>query len=144
LRVVLDPSLSLPRDAKVFAGGGAIVFAAGGGGGVGGAVGAGGLRIERVASAPRGLDLHAVLRRLVDYEVNELLVECGPRLAGAFLRERLVDELILYVAPHFLGDDAAPLAALSGAGLTQLPRFEFQDVRRIGPDLRLVLTPKGA
>jgi diaminohydroxyphosphoribosylaminopyrimidine deaminase/5-amino-6-(5-phosphoribosylamino)uracil reductase len=88
------------------------------------------------------LDLSAVLRRLVDYEVNELFVECGPRLAGAFLQERLVDELILYVAPHFLGSEAAPLAALSGAGLMQVPPLEFKDVRRIGADLRLVLTPK--
>ncbi len=85
-----------------------------------------------------------MLRRLVDFEVNELFVECGPRLAGAFLRERLVDELILYVAPHFLGVDAAPLAALSGAGLMQFPPFEFKDVRRIGADLRLILTPKGS
>jgi diaminohydroxyphosphoribosylaminopyrimidine deaminase/5-amino-6-(5-phosphoribosylamino)uracil reductase len=118
--------------------------AAGAGEPAGGAGSVDGLRVERVASAPGGLDLHAVLRRLVDYEVNELFVECGPRLAGAFLRERLVDELILYVAPHFLGADAAPLAALSGSELMQAPPLAFKDVRRIGADLRLILTPKGS
>jgi diaminohydroxyphosphoribosylaminopyrimidine deaminase/5-amino-6-(5-phosphoribosylamino)uracil reductase len=162
LRVVLDPSLSCSPRARVFADGGAIVFAAAGdsGGGAGGSGAAnsdasgtggragsgatGGLAIERVAAAPGGLDLGAVLRRLIDYEVNELFVECGPRLAGAFLRARLVDELILYVAPHFLGMDAAPLAALSSAELTQVPPLEITDVRRIGADLRLILTPKGS
>ena len=166
LRVVLDPALSISRDAKIFAGGGAIVFAAAGSDADPAAgnhanpaarsnadpaagsdanlepAAASDIRIERVAAAPGGLDLRAVLRRLVDYEVNELFVECGPRLAGAFLQQRLVDELILYVAPHLLGSEAAPLAALSGAGLMQVPPLEFKDVRRIGADLRLVLTPK--
>jgi diaminohydroxyphosphoribosylaminopyrimidine deaminase/5-amino-6-(5-phosphoribosylamino)uracil reductase len=150
LRVVLDPALSISPDAKIFAGGGAIVFAAAGSDADPAAgshanlepAAASDIRIERVAAAPGGLDLRAVLRRLADYEVNELFVECGPRLAGAFLQQRLVDELILYVAPHFLGPDAAPLAALSGAGLMQVPPLEFKDVRRIGADLRLVLTPK--
>ena len=62
----------------------------------------------------RRLDLAAVVERLTAREVNELLVECGPRLAARFLAANLVDELILYVAPILLGADAAPLAALRG------------------------------
>jgi diaminohydroxyphosphoribosylaminopyrimidine deaminase/5-amino-6-(5-phosphoribosylamino)uracil reductase len=82
---------------------------------------------------------------LTTLEVNELLVECGPRLAAGFLKAELVDELILYVAPIFLGADAAPLAALSGLGSPgSLPTFEFRDQRLIERDLRLVLTPKRA
>ena len=70
-------------------------------------------------------------------------LECGPRLAGACVAAGLVDELILYLAPALLGADAAPLMHLSGLGLPgSLPAFEFQDVRRFGPDLRLILTPK--
>ncbi|EQD62672.1 riboflavin synthase subunit alpha, partial [mine drainage metagenome] len=45
-------------------------------------------------------------------EINELWVEAGPRLAGALLAERLVDELILYVAPKLFGPQARPLAEL--------------------------------
>jgi len=103
------------------------------------------LRTERVPRAPRGLDIEAVLARLVLLEVNELLVECGPRLAAAFLEANLVDELILYVAPHFLGMDAPPLAALAGLeNARRLSRFQFHEQRMIDNDLRLVLTPKGA
>ena len=85
----------------------------------------------------------AIAARLAALEINELLVECGPRLAAGFLEADLVDELILYIAPHFLGMDAAPLAALAGAGHAQsLPRFEFRDQRLIQNDLRLTLIPK--
>jgi diaminohydroxyphosphoribosylaminopyrimidine deaminase/5-amino-6-(5-phosphoribosylamino)uracil reductase len=159
LRVVLDTDLTCPPASKVFHDGHALIFAAsdapersdtpeGSGaperGGIPERSGMS-LRTERVPRAPRGLDLEAVLARLVLLEVNELLVECGPRLAAAFLEANLVDELILYVAPHFLGMDAPPLAALAGlASVRRLSRFEFHDQRLIDNDLRLILTPKRA
>jgi diaminohydroxyphosphoribosylaminopyrimidine deaminase/5-amino-6-(5-phosphoribosylamino)uracil reductase len=84
--------------------------------------------------------LHALLRRLNELEINELLVECGPRLAGAFVREGLVDEWVVYIAPTLLGVDAAPLVALGGAD--QVPAWEFQSMERVGVDLRVVLRPE--
>jgi diaminohydroxyphosphoribosylaminopyrimidine deaminase / 5-amino-6-(5-phosphoribosylamino)uracil reductase len=153
LRVVLDTDLTCPPTSKVFHDGHALIFAASDAPELTGAPEGGGipersgssLRTERVPRTPRGLDLEAVLARLVLLEVNELLVECGPRLAAAFLEANLVDELILYVAPHFLGMDAPPLAALAGLeNVRRLSRFEFQEQRLIDNDLRLVLTPKRA
>jgi diaminohydroxyphosphoribosylaminopyrimidine deaminase/5-amino-6-(5-phosphoribosylamino)uracil reductase len=138
LRVLLDPMLSCPGSAKIFQGEGALVFAA-----ADAPARTPTARVERLPRAAGGLDLHAVTARLAELEVNELLVECGPRLAGAFMAAGLVDELVLYMAPSLLGADAAPLLHLSGLGPPgSLPAFEFQDVRRIGPDLRLILTPK--
>jgi diaminohydroxyphosphoribosylaminopyrimidine deaminase/5-amino-6-(5-phosphoribosylamino)uracil reductase len=96
-----------------------------------------------VASAAHGLELRAVIAHLTMREVNELWVECGPRLAAAFLEANLVDELILYVAPFLLGADAPPLTTLSeAASKGSLPSFDFQSTQRIGEDLRLVLTPR--
>jgi diaminohydroxyphosphoribosylaminopyrimidine deaminase/5-amino-6-(5-phosphoribosylamino)uracil reductase len=144
--VLLDPSLSCAPTARIFQGEGALVFASPD-------APASALRVERLACRDGGLDIGAVLRRLTAFEVNEVLVECGPRLAAAFLRAGLVDELLLYVAPIFLGSDALPLADLRGAeahtpqegGLDAITRgFEFVDVRRIGADLRLILKPKEA
>jgi diaminohydroxyphosphoribosylaminopyrimidine deaminase/5-amino-6-(5-phosphoribosylamino)uracil reductase len=141
LRVVLDPELTCAPNSKVFGDENALVFAA---------IDAPerqprAVRTERVPRSLRGLDLGAVIERLTALEVNELFVECGPRLAAAFLEAHLVDELILYVAPHFLGADAAPLAALRGLDIpASLPQFEFRDQRLIHNDLRLVLTPKRA
>jgi diaminohydroxyphosphoribosylaminopyrimidine deaminase/5-amino-6-(5-phosphoribosylamino)uracil reductase len=103
------------------------------------------VRVERLPRAAGGLDLHAVVARLNELEVNELLVECGPRLAGAFILAHLVDEFVLYIAPALLGADAAPLMHVSGLGPPgSLPAFEFKDIRQIGGDLRLVLVPKRA
>ncbi|MEP6885472.1 MAG: bifunctional diaminohydroxyphosphoribosylaminopyrimidine deaminase/5-amino-6-(5-phosphoribosylamino)uracil reductase RibD [Gammaproteobacteria bacterium] len=139
LRVLLDPMLSCTTSAKLFHGEGALVFAA---------TDAplrseSCARVERLPRAAGGLDLHAVAARLAELEVNELLVECGARLAGAFVLAGLVDELVLYIAPTLLGADAAPLLHVSGLGPAgSLPDFEIHDVRRIGDDLRLILHPK--
>lgn len=142
LRVLLDPSLSCPPSAKIFEGGGALVFASQQTPDERAA--AASVSVERVPSAGRALDLASVIERLTLREVNELWVECGPRLAGAFMEAQLVDELILYVAPLLLGADAAPLAALRGASSKgPLPSFEFESVQRVGEDLRLILKPKG-
>jgi diaminohydroxyphosphoribosylaminopyrimidine deaminase/5-amino-6-(5-phosphoribosylamino)uracil reductase len=139
LRVLLDPMLSCSVGAKLFHGDGALVFAAADAP----VRSQDSVRVERMPRAAGGLDLRAVIGRLTELEINELLVECGPRLAGAFILSSLVDELVLYVAPDLLGADAAPLMHVSGLGPPgSLPRFEFQDVRRIGADLRLILVPR--
>ena len=140
LRVVLDTELDCAPTSRIYEGGHALIFAAAG------VPGRAPLSIEvvRVPRSARGLDLAAIVAHLTALEANELLVECGPRLAAAFLEASLVDELILYVAPIFLGADAAPLAALSGSaalgGLAALPSFAFRDQRRLDRDVRLLLT----
>jgi diaminohydroxyphosphoribosylaminopyrimidine deaminase/5-amino-6-(5-phosphoribosylamino)uracil reductase len=143
LRVVLDPELRCPAAARIYDGDAALIVAAAG------APGPaepelldGRIPIVRVPRAPRGLDLPAVVERLTALQANELLVECGPRLAAAFVEADLVDELILYVGPKFLGADAAPLAALSGLAAAGVRRFKFREQCLIGDDLRLILTPQ--
>jgi diaminohydroxyphosphoribosylaminopyrimidine deaminase/5-amino-6-(5-phosphoribosylamino)uracil reductase len=142
LRVVLDTDLKLDPHARLLQGQGALVIAAHDAAGRPAGVT---VPVERVARAARGLDLVQVLAVLQAREVNELLVECGATLAGAFLRAGLVDELIVYVAPQLLGADAAPLALLeSRAGAAALQAFDFHDMRRVGADLRLTLRPRTA
>lgn len=139
LRVLLDPVLSCASTAKLFHGDGALVFAAPDAP----ARAPAHARVERLPRAAGGLDLNAAIARLTELEINELLVECGPRLAGAFILANLVDEFVLYMAPALLGAAAAPLLHVSGLGQPgSLPTFEFKDVQRIGADLRLILVPK--
>src|SRR5260370_470725 len=77
LRVLLDPMLTCSVGAKLFLGTGALVFAA-----TDAPVRAqDSARVERLARAAGGLDLHAVIRRLTELEINELLIDCGPRLS---------------------------------------------------------------
>ena len=89
------------------------------------------------------VDLAAMLRDLAAREINELHVEAGHKLNGSFLREGLVDELLLYLAPKLLGDGAGLAALGPFEALNQAPGFEFLDVQRIGPDLRLRVRPPG-
>ena len=86
------------------------------------------------------LDLHAVVRLLAQKQVNELQVEAGPRLCGALVEAGLVDELLLYVAPVLLGDDARPLLALlSIADMAARKSLRMIEQRQIGDDMRLLL-----
>ena len=85
------------------------------------------------------VDLPALLRDLAREGVNELHLEAGHKLNGSFLREGLVDELLLYLAPIMLGQGAqglsnwGPLQTLADG----IP-MQFQTVQQVGPDLRVV------
>ena len=100
---------------------------------------------QRVAVAVRAgmLDLPAVLADLAKREINEVQVEAGATLAGAFLKAGLVDELLVYEAPVVLGDRARPMFDRLDVGtMTQRYGFRRIDVRQVGPDTRMILQPE--
>lgn len=94
--------------------------------------------------AGSGLDLLALLDVLAERDCNEVLFECGPRLAASVLSSGLVDELWLYQAPLLLGSRARPMADLAIDRLAEGLRLQCREVSRVGADLRLILTPAGA
>jgi diaminohydroxyphosphoribosylaminopyrimidine deaminase/5-amino-6-(5-phosphoribosylamino)uracil reductase len=103
----------------------------------------GAARIERVRVTRARLDLERVFARLGELEVNDVLVEAGPRFAGALFAAGLVDEWLLYVAPKLLGKDAKPVMALPRlANLADAPEFDVRESSTVGPDLRLRLVPR--
>ncbi|OYU31313.1 MAG: riboflavin biosynthesis protein RibD [Comamonadaceae bacterium PBBC2] len=85
------------------------------------------------------VDLAAMLRDLAQREINELHVEAGHKLNGSFIREGLVDEYLVYIAPQLLGpgQGMANLPALTA--LSDTVKLAFHAVDRIGPDVRLLL-----
>ena len=101
-----------------------------------------GLAVRRAAvPASNGrLDLKAVMRLLAQADINDVHVEAGATLAGALLSEGLVDELLLYVAPVLLGNEARPLfAGLRVEEMAHRYRLAFSEITRIGEDLRIRL-----
>ena len=84
------------------------------------------------------VDLAAMLRDLAAREVNELHVEAGHKLNGSLLREGLVDELLIYMAPRLLGRgrDMANLGPFTE--LAQGLPLHIHDVSRTGPDIRVL------
>jgi len=71
--------------------------------------------------------------------VVSVLLEGGPTLAGAFLREGLVDRVIGYVAPALLGAGSAALGDLGVGTIQDAIRLKLTDVTRLGDDVRLTL-----
>ena len=89
------------------------------------------------------VDLRAVLLDLAQRGVNELHVEAGHKLNGSLLREGLVDELLLYLAPTLIGQGRDMAAFGPLARLDDALALEFISTRMVGPDLRLVARPAG-
>ena len=87
--------------------------------------------------------LQALMAELGKRQINTLWVEAGSTLAGALIAENLVDELIIYMAPKLLGDQARGLCHLPN--LTQLadaPLWQLQSCEPVGDDLKLIYIRK--
>ncbi len=81
--------------------------------------------------------LKQVLQKLAACGVNDVLVEAGASVAGAFMQANLVDELIVYLAPTLLGSEAKPMFELPLKYMAQQQRLNMIDMRMIGQDIRL-------
>jgi diaminohydroxyphosphoribosylaminopyrimidine deaminase/5-amino-6-(5-phosphoribosylamino)uracil reductase len=89
-------------------------------------------------NAAARLDLRDVLRYLGGTGINELHLEAGAVLSGALLAEGLVDELVVYMAPHVMGDAGRGLFTLPGLErMSQRIGLVIQDVRAVGAELRM-------
>ena len=139
VRVVLDSRLRFPGTAKMLSEPGRILVVTGNGERDKSAMGiANGAEI--IASAMRGerLDLESVLNHLGRLEFNEILVEAGPTLNGALLQARLVDEMVIYIAPKLMGSEALPMARLDTiATMAECIELSILDTRAVGPDVRV-------
>ena len=144
LRVVLDSQLRMSPRARIVAPPGRVlVLCAGEHPERAAALRDRGAEIAVVAPAPGGIDLAAALALLAAREVNEVVAECGARLAGALLGARLVDELVLYQAPVLLGRGARPLAELPAPrSMNERLEFTVLEQRLVGADIRVRLRPR--
>ncbi|WP_404942121.1 bifunctional diaminohydroxyphosphoribosylaminopyrimidine deaminase/5-amino-6-(5-phosphoribosylamino)uracil reductase RibD [Pseudomonas danubii] len=137
LRVLIDGRLRVPLDAPFFKAGPVLVATCA-------AV------EEQYANGPECLivpgpdgqvDLHRLLLELAARGVNEVLVEAGPRLAGAFAQQGLVDEYQIFVAGKFLGSSARPLLYWPLAQMSEAPLLKIIEMRAVGDDWRVTAIP---
>jgi len=143
LRVVLDSQLRIPTTAKILKQPGRTLIVT---------LSTDQTRIAELKSAGAEvlvqpsehgrIDLDVLLRHLAkDEQCNELLVETGATLAGAFVASGLVDELVVYQAMTLMGSDARPAYALPFTEMKEQRRLQLLDSRMVGDDLRLTLRP---
>lgn len=130
---VADSAGRIPANARLFDGDARVVVFAGA------QAPNDGLPGEVVRQEGKTVDLDAMLGWLANEGCNEVLVEAGARLAGAFLRTELWDEAVIYLAPKFLGDDARPMAGMSIERLAEAVRGTIRETKAVGPDLRVIL-----
>jgi diaminohydroxyphosphoribosylaminopyrimidine deaminase/5-amino-6-(5-phosphoribosylamino)uracil reductase len=139
LRVVVDSRLETPLSARILIGGNVLI------------AGAHGDRERMRALEDRGaevivlpnrggkVELSDLFRELARREVNEVHVEAGYRLNGSLLREHMVDELVLYLAPHLIGDAARGMFNLPElTDLSGRRNLTIHDIRMVGSDIRVV------
>ena len=137
LRVLVDGRLRVPLDAPFFQAGPALVVTAV----------AGCEETYRCAGhealvlGQERVDLTALLRELAARGANEVLVEAGPRLVGAFARLGLVDEYQVFMAAKFLGSSARPLLELPLERMSEARELKIVDIRAVGDDWRIVAIP---
>jgi diaminohydroxyphosphoribosylaminopyrimidine deaminase/5-amino-6-(5-phosphoribosylamino)uracil reductase len=146
--VVIDSRLQTPLDAKLFVPARSLlVYAAVRDDGRQAALAARGATVIYLPGTAPGsenkVDLNAVLQDLGRREINELHVEAGHRLNGSLVREALVDEWLVYLAPKLIGPgrDMANFGPLTT--LDQAVPLEFKSSTMLGPDLRIVARVSG-
>jgi diaminohydroxyphosphoribosylaminopyrimidine deaminase / 5-amino-6-(5-phosphoribosylamino)uracil reductase len=143
LRVVLDSTLRMPPAARILQGGNTLLYTTSSDGRKISMLTEAGAEVVVLPTDKGQINLVACLKDLATRGCNEVLLEAGRTLNGAMLQAGLLDELVIYLAPQLLGDMARGMAQLGE--LTQLDQgiaLEWQDVRNIGKDLRIIANVK--
>lgn len=144
LRVIVDSKLGTPAAARILdAPGSVLIYAADADAERFAVLQARGAEVVALPDSNARVDLRAALADLAARGINELHIEAGSKLNGAFVREGLVDEWLVYVAPRLLGAgrDLASFGPL--ASLTDAVALRYCSVLRVGDDLRLLLRKAG-
>jgi len=139
LRVVVDSKLETPPTARILEGGGVLVVAAREDKARVAALKEKGAEVLLLPDSAGKVELESLFRELARREINEVHVEAGFRLNGSLVREKCVDELLVYLAPNLVGDKALGMFELPE--LTELPGrrvLAIHDLRMIGPDVRVM------
>jgi len=139
LRVIVDSQLRMPFGARILQVPGEVLIAtASADQRRTRALQRPGVQVCRLPGEGGRVDLMALLDCLAAQQINEVLLEAGAILSGAMISARLVDELIVYMAPRLLGDQARGLLVLPELRqLSQAVVLTVQDIRAVGDDWRI-------
>lgn len=138
LRVIVDSQLRIPIDAKVLQDGNALVAYAQGDAAKLEMLQVMGVRTLQAPNAQGQVDLAALMQALTALPCNEVLIEAGATLNGAFMQSGLVDELLLYYAPKLMGNTARGMFVLPAlAQMSDVHDLNILDVRQFGQDIRI-------
>ena len=103
-----------------------------------------GCRIFVLTAGEKGrIDLEQLMEKLAELEINEVHTECGAQFSGALIRNNLVDEIVIYMAPSLLGSKAQGLFDLGEISImSDQIHLSLLDVRSIGNDIKITAKPE--
>lgn len=139
LRVVVDTNLSMPADAKMLREQGkTVLMTCSADESITQVLTDAGADIHMMPYCNTSVDLKSVLEQLSDMHINDVLLETGATLSGAMLQAGLIDEIIIYMAPVLMGNNAKGLFALPGLDSMQDKiELDIIEQRLVGQDLRI-------
>lgn len=143
LRVLIDGRLRVPLERRLFREAGPVLVVCNDTRQQQGAYAQQGAELVAMPGGEGQVDLPQLLRELAQRGCNEVLVESGAALAGAFWRSALVDELIVYMAPRLLGSRARPLLELPFDSMAEAMDLQITDLRAVGNDWRITACRAG-
>ena len=143
LRVVVDSKLETPLTARILQGGQVLIAAAVDDEKRANLLRSAGAEVLVLPNAAGKVELKDLLEELARRGINEVHAEAGFKLNGSLLREGLVDELLLYLAPCLIGHAASGVFNLPElATLDGKRRLQIRDLRQVGEDIRLIARPR--
>lgn len=132
-RVVLDTNLRIPDDAKVLDGMARTIIYT---------VSDKKREINAEVRRMRSMDLREILYDLHSLGIRRLMVEGGSRVLGSFIKERIFDEMFIFISPGFIGPDAPPAAFMKTASrMEEIVGVKFAEARILGTGVLLRILP---
>ncbi|MGB5164445.1 MAG: bifunctional diaminohydroxyphosphoribosylaminopyrimidine deaminase/5-amino-6-(5-phosphoribosylamino)uracil reductase RibD [Woeseiaceae bacterium] len=137
LRVVVDSALRMPLSASMLDMPGSTLVACANDAGRA-RLEAAGVEVFHAADSSAHVHLTKLLHELARRGINDVLVEAGPVLAGSLAQQGLIDELVIYQAPHIMGSETTTmLNTPSWQTLLDRKDLDIRDRRQVGQDLRI-------
>lgn len=142
LRVIVDTQLRTPPDAALLGlSGKTLIACTAAPPAKAGPLEQAGAEILVLPEQQGRVDLTALMQALAERHCNEVMVEAGATLAGAVFSAGLVDELLVYMAPTLMGNEARPLMQLPLSEMNQKQDLVIDNITACGPDFRILARP---
>ena len=141
-KILVDSRLDVPLNAKIFDGSEVLIFCASGDKEKRAALVDKNATVIQLPDDRGKVDLSAMVQELGKREMNEVLIEAGTKLNGSLLQADLIDEFVIYLAPHLIGDQARGMFGMPEfTALSERRGLRIIDTRQIGLDIRITARP---
>ena len=141
-KILVDSRLEVALSAKIFDGSEVLIFCASADQKKRAALADKNATVIQLPDDRGKVDLAAMMQELGKHEMNEVLIEAGTKLNGSLLHAGLIDELIIYLAPHLIGDLARGMFGMPELTvLSERRALTIMDTRQIGNDIRITARP---